>query len=83
MNGCSCVESMTHHAGAALVMVVGGKNIVSFGLATAITNLANTGRNAYANGILAGCAGGWLLLAVPLYFYMPRYRKWKAERASK
>lgn len=74
---------MTHHAGAALVMVVGGKNILSFGLATAITDLANTGRNAYANGILAGCAGGWLLLALPLYFYMPRYRKWKADRTAK
>jgi hypothetical protein len=68
----SCVESMTHNAGAALVMVVGGKNILSFGLATAITKLANSGKNAYANGILA----------IPLYFYMPRFRKWKAERSS-
>jgi len=73
---------MTHNAGAALVTVVGGKNIISFGLATAITKLANSGRNAYANGILAGCAGGWLLLAIPLYFYMPRFRKWKTEKSS-
>ncbi|KAK4051861.1 hypothetical protein OIV83_002566 [Microbotryomycetes sp. JL201] len=74
------VESRSHHAGAALVMVVGGKNLISFGTATAIVPLANSGRYAYGYSILAGSMFGWILLGVPLYFLMPRYRAWLAKR---
>jgi hypothetical protein len=74
---------MTHHAGAALVVVVGGKNLISFGLATAIVPLVTSGRNTFANCMLAGVEGGWMLLGIPLYFMMPRFRRWKSQRAAK
>lgn len=73
---------MTQHAGAAIVMVVGGKNIISFGMSTAIVPLVNTGRYAYSQGILSGATTGWLLLAIPLYFVMPKFRKWRAGSKS-
>ena len=71
---------MTHHAGAALVMVVGGKNIIAFGMSTAIVPLMNEGHYFKAQGILTGAEGGWLLLGIPLYFLMPRFRAWRAGR---
>jgi hypothetical protein len=70
------VESMSHRAGAALVMVVGGKNIVSFGTATAIVPLVNGGNYKRAYGILAGAEGGWMLLGIPLYFFGYKARAW-------
>ncbi|KAM0788370.1 hypothetical protein ACM66B_001510 [Microbotryomycetes sp. NB124-2] len=72
------VESRSHHAGAALVM--GGKNIIAFGTSTAIVPLANSGRYAYGYGILSGTMFAWMLLGVPLYFLMPRYRAWLARK---
>jgi hypothetical protein len=74
---------MTHNAGAALVMVVGGKNLISFGVATAIVPLSNEGEYLLLMKILTGVFAGWMALGVPLYFLMPRYRQYLADKRSK
>jgi hypothetical protein len=73
---------MTHNAGAALVMVVGGKNLISFGVATALVPMSNAGRYRDLMVILTAVFGGWMLLGVPLYFLMPRYRQYLADKKS-
>lgn len=78
----SAVEAMTHAAGPALVMVVGGKNIISFGVATALVPMSNSGRYKDLMVILASIFAGWMALAVPLYYLMPRYRQWRADKRS-
>ncbi|KAM0788728.1 hypothetical protein ACM66B_002820 [Microbotryomycetes sp. NB124-2] len=74
------VECLPHRAGAALVMVVGGKNILSFGTSTAIVPLVNSGNYSRAYGILTGVEAGWFLLAIPLYFFGARIRAWLAAK---
>lgn len=79
----SAVEAMTHNAGAALVMVVGGKNLISFGVSTAIVPLSNEGKYLELMKILTGVFAGWMVLGVPLYFLMPRYRQYLVNQKAK
>lgn len=74
------VEALTHHAGPAIVMVVGGKNIIAFGLSTAVVPASNAGRYVFLCWIFAGISAGWFLLAIPLYFYMGKFRQWRASK---
>jgi hypothetical protein len=71
---------MTHAAGPALVLVVGGKNIISFGVATALVPMSNSGRYKDLMVILTGIFAAWMALAIPLYFLMPRYRQHRADK---
>lgn len=71
---------MTHAAGPALVLVVGGKNIISFGVATALVPMSTAGRYKDLMVILASVFAGWMSLGVPLYYFMPQYRQHRADK---
>lgn len=58
-------------------MVVGGKNIIAFGLSTAVVPASNEGRYVFLCWIFAGISLGWFLLAIPLFYFMPRFRQWR------
>jgi len=57
-------EAAPKHPGPALVMVVGTKNIVSFGWSYGLTPLVDKGGYSYAYGVLAGVFGACFILGV-------------------
>lgn len=77
---CSAVEVMSHNAGAGIVMVVGAKNLISYGVAAGFADIAAEGRVYYLSKIFAGVWAAWSLLGVLLYFAMPRYREKLARK---
>jgi hypothetical protein len=60
--------------GPALVVVVGTKNIISFGVTYGLTPMVTKHGYEWACGVLAGIMAGIMLLGVPVYFWNP---KWK------
>jgi hypothetical protein len=71
----SAVEVMSHNAGAAIVMVAGAKNLISYGVAAGFADIAAEGRVYHLSKIFAGVWSAWFLLGVLLYSTMPRYRE--------
>ncbi|KAL2409304.1 putative MFS-type transporter [Exophiala dermatitidis] len=67
-------EAAPKHPGPALVMVVGTKNIVSFGFTYGLTPLVNKGGYSYAFGVLAGVFGACFILGAPVYVLNPKWR---------
>ncbi|KAL1846331.1 hypothetical protein VTK73DRAFT_308 [Phialemonium thermophilum] len=67
-------EAAPKHPGPALVMVVGTKNIVSFGWTYGLTPLVDKGGYGYAFGVLAGVFGACFVLGVPVYVLNPMWR---------
>jgi len=74
---------MSHNAGAAIVMVVGAKNLISYGIAAGFADIAAEGRVYYLAKIFAGVWAAWSLLGVLLYFAMPKYRERLARKDAK
>lgn len=74
-------EVIPENPGAAMVVVVGGKNIVSFGAAQGIIPMAAKFSYLTSFMVLLGIFCGICLLGVPVYFLNPRWRK-IATRAS-
>ncbi|KJR88124.1 MFS transporter [Sporothrix schenckii 1099-18] len=72
-------EAAPKHPGPALVMVVGTKNIISFGWTYGLTPLMDRGGYAYAYGVLAGVFGACFLLGIPVYVLNPRWRRYAAH----
>jgi hypothetical protein len=71
-------EAAPKHPGPALVMVVGTKNIVSFGWTYGLTPLMNKGGYSYAYGVLAAVFGACFILGIPVYVLDPRWRRYAA-----
>jgi MFS family permease len=69
-------EAAPKHPGPALVMVVGTKNIVSFGFTYGLTPLMNKGGYSYAYGVLAGVFGACFILGAPVYILNPKWRSY-------
>ncbi|CAK7219763.1 hypothetical protein SBRCBS47491_003960 [Sporothrix bragantina] len=72
-------EACAKHPGPALVIVVGSKNIISFGLTNTLTPLMNHGSYHYAFGVLAGIFGAVFVLGIPIYFFNPMWRRYIAR----
>ncbi|KAJ4350335.1 uncharacterized protein N0V89_008956 [Didymosphaeria variabile] len=68
-------EVIPENPGAAMVVVVGGKNIVSFGAAQGIIPMVAKYSYLTSFMILLGIFSGICLLGIPVYFLNPRWRK--------
>ena len=73
-------EAWPRNPGPAIVMVVGTKNIVSFGASYGLTPMVNEHGYPWAMGILAGILGAIFLLGIPVYFLNPRWRRYMSKR---
>lgn len=73
-------EATQQHPGPALVVVVGTKNIVSFGVTYGLTPMVAKHGYEWAFGVLAGIYGAIFLLGIPVYYLNP---KWRARQQTK
>ena len=73
-------EVSPKHTGPALVMVVGTKNIVSFGASYGLVPMVNLRGYAWAYGTLAGIFAGVAVLGVPVYFFNPVWRRYTSRK---
>ncbi|KAF2020390.1 MFS general substrate transporter [Aaosphaeria arxii CBS 175.79] len=73
-------EATVQNPGPALVVVVGTKNIVSFGVAYGLTPMIHDHGYKWAFGVLAGIFAGIFLLGIPVYYLNP---KWRARQHIK
>lgn len=76
-------EAWPKNPGPALVVVVGAKNIISFGITYGLTPMITKHGYEWSCGVLAGIMAGVMLLGVPVYFFNPKWRKCVAERDEK
>ncbi|KAH7150335.1 major facilitator superfamily domain-containing protein [Dactylonectria estremocensis] len=76
-------EASPKHPGPALVMVVGTKNIVSFGVAFGMTPMVAQGGYTWTFGVLAGIFGAIFVLGVPVYILNPIWRRYVTRREEK
>ncbi|KAK1720364.1 hypothetical protein CaCOL14_004742 [Colletotrichum acutatum] len=76
-------EAAPKHPGPALVVVVGTKNVVSFGVTYGLTPMVEKWGYQTAFGVLAGIFGFIFLLGVPVYLLNPRWRAYMSERESR
>lgn len=72
-------EAFPKNPGPALVMVIGMKNIISFGASFGIIPLVHTFNYLTAFMILFGVYAGIFLLGIPVYFFNPRWRAYMAR----
>lgn len=73
-------EASQKHPGPALVMVVGTKNLVSFGVTFGMTPMVERGGHAWSFGVLAGIFGAIFVLGIPVYFLNQRWRRYITRR---
>ena len=76
------VEASPRFPGSALVMVVGTKNIVSFGTSHGLSSTIGVRQFSWSFGIIAGIYGAIALLGVPVYLLNPRWRSYVGQRAA-
>ncbi|KAF4449352.1 hypothetical protein F53441_7330 [Fusarium austroafricanum] len=76
-------EASPKHPGPALVMVIGTKNIVSFGVAYGLTDMVQHGGYTRTFGVLAGIFGAIFVLGIPIYMLNPRWRKHVTDAEEK
>ncbi|KAL0943212.1 uncharacterized protein CTRU02_201098 [Colletotrichum truncatum] len=76
-------EAAPKHPGPALVVVVGTKNVVSFGVTYGLTPMVSRFGYQTAFGILAGIFGAIFLLGIPVYFINPKWRAYMSEREDR
>ncbi|RMZ71981.1 HOL1 (member of major facilitator superfamily) [Pyrenophora seminiperda CCB06] len=77
---CFAAEAGAEHPGPALVVVVGTKNVVSFGVTYGVTPMVAEHGFKWAYGVLSGVFAGVFLLGVPVYWLNQR---WRAGRRGK
>lgn len=73
-------EAAVHYPGPALVVVVGTKNLVSFGLSYGLTPMVAEHGYKWAFGVLAGIYMAVFLLGIPVYMYNGRFRAYAARK---
>jgi hypothetical protein len=73
-------EAVPSHPGPALVVVVGTKNIVSFGATYGLTPMVERHGYEWAFGVLCGIFGAIFLLGFPVYFWNPKWRSYAANK---
>ena len=66
-----------------MVMVVGTKNIFSFGLAYGLNPMVEKHGYPWAFGVLAAIFGAVALLGIPVCIFNPKWRKYASEREAK
>jgi hypothetical protein len=76
------VEASPRYPGAALVMVVGTKNIVSFGTSHGLSSTIGLRPFAWSFGVIAGIYGAIAVLGVPVYLLNPWWRSYVGRKAS-
>lgn len=76
------VEASPRHPGAALVMVIGTKNIVSFGTSHGLSSTIGLRPLSWSFGVIAGIYGAIAVLGVPVYLLNPRWRSYVGGKAS-
>ncbi|KAF5598372.1 HOL1 [Fusarium pseudocircinatum] len=69
-------EASPKHPGPALVMVIGTKNIVSFGVAYGLTDMVQHGGYTWTFRVLAGIFGAIFILGIPIYMLNPKWRRY-------
>lgn len=74
------VEASPRNPGAALVMVVGTKNIVSFGTSHGLSSTIGVRPFSWSFGVIAGIYGAIAVLGVPVYILNPRWRAYVGRR---
>ncbi|KAJ5139938.1 MFS general substrate transporter [Penicillium atrosanguineum] len=75
-------EAWDNNAGPALVVVVGSKNLVSFGISYALIPMVAKYSYAAGMGMLAGVTAFIFLLGIPVYYLNPKWRRWMAEKVE-
>lgn len=73
-------EAFPKNPGPALVVVVGLKNVISFGASYGIVPMVNAYSYLDAFMILFGIYAGIFLLGIPVYFLNPRWRARMTKR---
>jgi len=76
-------EAWPKNPGPAIVVVVGTKNLISFGATYGLTPMVQEHGYKWALGVLAGIFGAIFLLGVPIYFLNPRWRAYVARKEAK
>ncbi|KAH8900671.1 MFS general substrate transporter [Thozetella sp. PMI_491] len=76
-------EASPKHPGPALVMVVGTKNIISFGATYGFTPLVERGGTVWAFGVLTAIFGAVCILGVAVYLLNPMWRRHNTRREQK
>ncbi|KAK8056158.1 hypothetical protein PG993_001385 [Apiospora rasikravindrae] len=76
-------EAAPKHPGPALVVVVGTKNIVSFGATFGFTPMLARGGYVWSYGVLAGIFGGIFVLGIPVYLLNPKWRQYVSRVEQK
>lgn len=77
------VEVTPKHPGPAIVMVIGSKNIISFGVSHALSTTLGVHSLQYSFGVFAGVYGAVSLLAIPVYLLNPRWRTYLTKMEAK
>lgn len=77
------VEVTPKHPGPAIVMVIGSKNIISFGVSHALSTTLGVHSLQYSFGVFAGVYGAVSLLAIPVYLLNPRWRAYLTQVEAK
>ncbi|KAJ5377418.1 MFS general substrate transporter [Penicillium cataractarum] len=75
-------EAWDHNAGPALVIVVGTKNLVSFGIAYALIPMVTKYSYAAGMGMLAGVSAFIFLLGIPVYYLNPVWRRYMEKKVK-
>ena len=76
-------EVAPKHPGPALVVVVGTKNVVSFGVTYGLTPMVERHGYEWAFCVLAGIMAGIFLLGIPVYILNPKWRAYVSAREAK
>ncbi|KAK4049899.1 hypothetical protein OIO90_005288 [Microbotryomycetes sp. JL221] len=75
------VECCPRAPGPALVLGVGGKNLVAFGLSYGLVPLVMSDGGVYSYATVLGTAtAGATILAIPVYYFNPTWRKWASGK---
>lgn len=73
-------EVTPKNPGPALVMVIGSKNIISFGVSQALSKTLGVRSLEWSFGVFAGVYGAIALFCIPVYFLNPRWRAYLSRK---
>lgn len=76
-------EAWPKNPGPAIVVVVGTKNLISFGATYGLTPMVHEHGYRWALGVLAGIFGALFLLGVPIYYLNPKWRAYVSRKDAK